>query len=656
MHRRLAPLPLPTHRALTPSLALALALALLTVRAASAAPVAVTVDPSLDRHAINPLVYGVNFGDAQEFGDLPYPSRRWGGNSTTRYSWTLDTHNTGADWFYMNIPSSIADPGTLPDGSSADLFIDETRAAGSEVVLTVPLIGWVPKTRAKSWGFSVARYGAQTSTECTASGGAFWCMADAGGGVRSSDGQPITGNDPHDTSVEVGPDFVAGWRAHLAARYGTAAAGGVRYLALDNEPALWNSTHRDVHPLPLTYDELWQRTLDHAGRLKQDDPALRVMGPVSWGWCEYFHSAADGCTPGADQAAHGGLPLIEWYLAQNAAHQAATGTRLVDVLDIHYYPQDGSALNDDESATLAARRLRELKSLYDPAYVDESWIGQPVNLIPRMKSLIAARCPGMGLAITEYNLGGDTGISSAIAQAEALAIFGREGVELATRWVAPAHGSRVQDAFRLYLDYDGAGTRVDGTSVRATTSSADRVGAYAVDDGPHGRLFVLLFNKSTVAETAHLTVADGVGSTIALHRFTAGTALAPAGSATLTSGAVDLTLPARSATLAVVSRPVTAVPPTAGGAGVRLRGYPNPFRAATALAFELPAAGPARLAVYDASGRRVRTLLDGESSAGPHEVAWDGTDDAGRTVPPGVFVSRLVAGDRVESRWLVRLR
>ena len=249
--------------------------------------------------------------------------------------------------------------------------------------------------------------------------------------------------------------------AHIAGRVGAAGAGGVRFFALDNEPDLWNSTHRDVHPAPLSYDEIWQRTVDYASAIKTQDPGALVTGPVPWGWCAYFWSALDGCGDGGpDLAGHGGVHYLEWYLQQAHDYETANGVRLVDYLDIHYYPQAGGvALSDDEG--VAAVRLRSLKSLYDPDYVDESWIGSccgaAVDLIPRMKGWIAARYPGTKLAITEYNWGGDTGISSALAQAEALAIFGREGVDLATRWVAPAPGSRVEDAFRLYLDYDGAG-------------------------------------------------------------------------------------------------------------------------------------------------------------------------------------------------------
>src|SRR6185436_3015991 len=107
--------------------------------------------------------------------------------------------------------------GALPNGSAADRFIDETRAAGGEPLITVPLIGWTPIDRQRRWGFSVARYGAQQQTECTVTGGASWCQPDAGNGIRPN-GTPVTGNDPHDTSREIGPDFVTGWLDHIAPR------------------------------------------------------------------------------------------------------------------------------------------------------------------------------------------------------------------------------------------------------------------------------------------------------------------------------------------------------------------------------------------------------------------------------------------------------
>jgi hypothetical protein len=633
------------------------ALALAAIAPRAHAVVAVSVDVTLDRRAVNPLVYGVNFGTSAQFAALPYPLRRWGGNATTRYSWTQDARNSGSDWYFITTPSNHPNPALLPHGSEADLFVGETRAAGADVIVTVPTIGWSPKDRVKRWGFSVAQYGAQTGSECTGSGGAWWCQPDAGNGELAGGGF-VTGNDPADTSVPIGPSYAGDWVTHLTGAFGTADAGGVRYYALDNETALWNHTHRDVHPDPVTYDELWTRTQDYAAAVKARDAGAKVLGPVVWGWCEYFWSAADGCSNGPDRAAHGGLGLLEWYLAQVEAHRVATGTRLVDYLDIHYYPQAGTALNDDESAPAAAKRLRTVRSLYDAAYVDESWIGQAVRLIPRMRSLIDARCPGTGLAITEYNFGGDTGISSALAQAEALAVFGREGVDLATRWVAPQAGSRCEDAFRMYLNYDGAGARVLGTSVRATSSKPDSVGAYAIE-AADGRVQLLLFNKHTTG----VTVPVGLGGTapreLALYRFTAASAWGAAGSATAPAGSVTLALPARSATLAVVSSPTTAAgdPATGSLARLALRFGPNPARAgaAGAIDFTLPRAGRVAIALYDVGGRRLRAWPALECAAGPERVDWDGRDERGLPLPAGNYLLRVSALGQVQTARVVRL-
>lgn len=506
-------------------------------------PVAVAVDPGADVRPVNPWIFGVSFGSHEDAADLPWPLDRWGGNSTTRYSWQHDIGNRASDWFFYNIENAHPDPPSLPAGSAADRFVAAARAAGGEPLVTVPLIGWTPTDRVRRWGFSVALYGPQQETECTATGFPSWCQPDAGNGVRP-DGTPVTGNDPHDTSREIGPAFVTGWLAHLASR----PAGPVRLLALDNEPMLWNSTHRDVHPEPVTYDELWQRTLAYAAAIKAHDPQTVLFGPVLWGWCAYFHSAADGCTPGPDQAAHGGMPFLPWYLAQVRDHELADGVRLVDLVDVHYYPQAaGVALSDDESPATAARRLRSLKGLYDPSYVDESWIGEPVRLIPRLREWIDAQLPGAGIAITEYNWGGDDGPSSALAHAEALAIFAREGVTAANRWVAPAAGSRVEDSFRLYLDYDGLGGRIAGDAVRALSSDVDGVGAYAIR---HGRtLFLLLFQKGTAEREVGVTVGTGLEGPGALWRFTPAARLAPAGEVATGPGGLALALPARSATL-----------------------------------------------------------------------------------------------------------
>ena len=519
--------------------------------------VAVAVDPGLDRWPISALAYGVNFASDEQLADVGYPLNRWGGNRSTRYNWQLDVDNSAFDWFYQNYTGS-GDPGQLPATSGADQFVLGARAAGAQAILTVPTIGRTSgPDRQRRWAFSVAEYGPQLQTECTYFPPPYpdWCQPDAGNGLCSSgpncSGGRIVGNDPNDVSVPISPDFVGDWIDFVGSRVGPAAQGGVAFVALDNEPMLWNSTHADVHPAPASYDEVWTRGRDVALEVKSRDPQVKILGPDTWGYCDLFTSAVDApgdCTDGPDRQAHGGTPFVQWYLQQVCAYQQQFGVRLVDYVDVHYYPQSGEAFGDESYAGI---RLQSIRELYDPTYVSQSWIGATVRLLPRLREWVAAACPGTKLAVTEYAWGADSAPSGALAQAEVLAIFGRERVVLGTRWVVPESGSKTEEAFRLFLDYDGAGHGILGDNVRATTSDLPAVGAYAVR-GATDQLFVLLFNKDDEPRTTNVAVAAPVDGTASLWRFTATTPLGPAGTLPVAGGAFSAVLPARSATVAVV--------------------------------------------------------------------------------------------------------
>ncbi len=84
--------------------------------------------------------------------------------------------------------------------------------------------------------------------------------------------------------------------------------------------------------------------------------------------------------------------------------------------------------------------------------------------------------------------------------------------------------------------------------------------------------------------------------------------------------------------------------------------HPNPFNPTTSLRYRLPAAGWARLAVYDAAGRLVRVLVDGAQTAGEHQVSWDGRDADGRELPSGLYLCDLQADGQSVVRKLLLAR
>ncbi|MBK6728338.1 MAG: glycoside hydrolase family 44 protein [Xanthomonadales bacterium] len=550
----------------------------------AASPLSVSVNLSGPRRAIRPEIYGVNFGDDAQHVDLRYPLRRSGGNSTTRYNWQSDSHNTAFDWFWQNIADGSGSG--LPGNSTLNEFVATTRANGGQAIVSIPTIGLKPiGDRIKRWSFSIAKYGPQDQNECSYFGGSppGWCSADAGNGecqnVVNNTGYCVNGliinNDIADTSVPLTNTEIGNWITHLATRPGAADAGVVRWYALDNEPMLWNSTHRDVHPVPPTYDEVWTRGRDVALAIKQADPAAKVLGPVTWGWCDLFSSAADAaggvsCIDGPDRQAHGGLPFVEWYVKQVCDYATAHGgLRLVDALDVHFYPQGNvtglGGSSDSELPADSARRLRSLRELYDPAYTSESWVDDEVRLIPRLREWIDARCPGLDIALTEYKWGPDEGPSGALAQAEALAIFGREGVDVATRWVAPETGSLSEDAFRMFLDYDGANTRVLGDSIPATASNGTELGAYAIDQ-PGQALRIVLINRATAPRDISINLSGTMSGNWQLYRFDAFQRFAQAGNGSINGTTLTLTsVPGRSANLLVLPASTTSTAVFADG-------------------------------------------------------------------------------------------
>ncbi len=522
--------------------------------------VSINVDATANRHPISPEIYGVAFATATQLMDLNVSLNRNGGNATSRYNWQLDASNRGSDWYFESVPQSAGTP-----GQSADDFFATTRNAGAQPMLTVPIMGWVAKlglARTKLSSFSILKYGPQLANDCQ------W-FADAGNGVRL-DNSAITGNEPLDANQPADPPFQQGWVSHLVSKWGTANQGGLRYYTLDNEPSLWQLTHRDVHPTGATMDEVRDRMISYGAAVKAVDPGALLVGPEEWGWSGYFFSGYDqqyaqqnGYPPPSalpDRSAHGGWDYLPWLLDQLRSEAQRTGQRTLDVLSVHYYPQGGEYSNDTTS-TLQLKRNRSTRSMWDPNYVDESWINTPVQLIPRLRGWVNTYYPGTRIAITEYSWGAEGHINGATAQADLLGIFGREGLDLASRWTTPDASTPTYKAIKLYRNYDGQRSTFGDVSVLAQAPDPDTVSAFAAVRSSDGALTVMVVGKF-LSGSAALTV-DLAGFAPAgkaqVWQLTAANTLTRLTDVSLSGTRLTATVPASSITLFVVPRAATAL-------------------------------------------------------------------------------------------------
>ncbi len=492
---------------------------------------ALTVDAGNETHAISPYIYGMNAyllnattADSTAAKNANITIDRWGGDSTSRYNYMLDVTNAAADWYFENGDGTGGDGAAPVNGQKAfDALVMSNNSLGIKTLGTVPVQGWVAKDNS-SCGFPAATYPSQYS---------FDPYNAACGDGEYPDQSFITGNAPTVTSTAVGPSWSGNWVTYLVGKFGTAANGGVAIYDLDNEPSWWDATQRDVHPAPFTYDEVTNNGIATAQAIKTADPTAEVSGPVMDFWWDYFYSKKDvesGWDTGApcyepwsnpiDREAHNGIPLIEYYLQQFAAYDTKNNVRLLDYLDLHTYfaaEYNGNSVALTTAGDTGAQqaRLNSTRALWDPTYTDPNFQQpnyttdpnytsscstplQAPQVIPMMKTWVANDYPGTKLAIDEYNWGGLESINGALAQADILGIFGREGLDLGTFWPTTNPSQQIPGmmAFAVYRNYDGANSTFGNMALASTSANQAVLSVYGALRTADNTVTVVVINKT----------------------------------------------------------------------------------------------------------------------------------------------------------------
>jgi hypothetical protein len=436
-------------------------------------PGKLTVDCRGKALRVSPLIYGLA-SDSKGAGET---ALRFGGNRMTRFNWELHSLNTGSDWFFENVAES----------SGPFSWLQSTAKSGKKTSIVVPTIGWVAKD-GTSVGFPSARFGRQRAHDP---------KRDEAGDGHKPDGTPIDPGPPAQTSVAAPPQLIRSWIERVKKQDAAAGSRSVDIYILDNEPDLWHVTHRDVHPEPVTYDELLDRSIRYGTAIREADPDALIAGPASWGWPGYFYSAKDATAPRwqayPDRKSHGDKPLLAWYLERLAEHERRTGVRVLDVLDVHYYPQaPGICQQARTDAEGSALRLRSTRSLWDPSYEDESWVDDRVRLLPRLQEWVDGNYPGRKLQLGEWSFCAEEHISGGLAIAEALGRFAQNGLFAAFFWGNVSPGTPAFWAYRAYRDFDGHGSSFLDWSL--STQGGENTSFFASRDESGSRLVAIAIN------------------------------------------------------------------------------------------------------------------------------------------------------------------
>ncbi len=580
--------------------------------------------PSENPHTISPYVYGMNaylLDSASEKVANP-GLLRWGGDDTSRYNYQNNMTNSASDYYFENFSGAASQFPNSGSSTNFTQFFPATDTAGAAALGTVPVNGWVANSTQFACSFTQSQFPNQQSFEGGCGNGVLTSGTDLNGNSGTSPTQipditsistppPCTATSTTDptcnpipnpgsvTSTWADGTWSGGWVNSIVTNssYGNGASGkGVAIWDLDNEPTWWDAVHRDVHPVAFAYDEVTNNGIGTALAIKTADPTAFVSGPVIDYWFAYFYSKKDiesGWSSGpcyspwsdpTDREAHGGVPMIEYYLQQFAKYSSASyyNTRLLDYVDIHgYFAPD---FNGDSVAFTTAgdtqeqqARMNGTRVYWDPTYTDPNYPqpnyitdsnyttscsppAQAPQLIPMLQKWVANDYPGTLTAIDEYNFGGLESINGAVVEADILGIFGRQGLNMGAFWPTTNYSQQGPGnyAFAMYRNYDLAndGATFGDTYLYATSTSSgadaeNQLAVYGAQRSKDGAITVMVINKTYGSLTSTISLENfsaASGTNASVYQYSS------AGLTTITQpGAVSVTPPLGSSTTSTIS-------------------------------------------------------------------------------------------------------
>ena len=442
----------------------------------------IRIDASAGVRNISPFIYGKN-NSLSDDPSRPLPEAEWqrlrdlgitlfrenGGNNSSRYNWRkkLGSH---PDW-YNNVYEHDW------DFEAASL---QENIPGAQGFWAFQLIGKAAKTRSANfndWDYNRASYWEGVRQNLCGGG-----TVNPGGGSEAlveGDTSLYLENWPADSTIAI-----------LDHWFGEGGLGldpdRILYWNMDNEPEIWSGTHDDIWPEQPPAEELVRRYIEVAKKARIAFPGIKLAGPVTaneWQWYNY---------PGGKITYEGrNHPFLEYFIRRVAEEEAASGMKLLDVLDIHFYPTD----TDPQDIVQLHRVYFDREYDYPKANGVKNITGSWDNSVT--KEYIFGRCGdwleqymgaghGVTFGVSETGITSDDPGIVASWYASTLGEFARRGVELFTPWDWKKGMDEVINLFTrfghpLYLE--------------ATSSEEEYVSAYPMISEAGDSLTVFIVNR-----------------------------------------------------------------------------------------------------------------------------------------------------------------
>ena len=590
----------------------------------------ITVTDSLQ--PISPLIYGTN---QLLSGNEGWTARRQGGNRMTGYNWENNASNAGNDYYhqsdnYLVDASGISQSNANVPGIVTTTFHDQSITLGTYSLVTLQMAGYVSKDKS----------GIVSQAETAPS--PRWTE------VKFEKGSAFSLKpDTSDNYV-----YMDEYVNFLVNKYGSAnTTTGIRGYSLDNETSLWPSTHPRIHPSATTCKEIIQRSIALSRAVKKVDPAAEIFGPAAYGFAEYtgYQGAPDWDSVSKGQTY---TWFIDYYLDKMKQAEVAGGKRLMDVLDVHWYPEAiGDHRITDNTATTQGDKLARVqapRTLWDGTYTENSWIGQygkaHLPLIPNLLKSINQYYPGTKLAFTEFTYGGEDDISGAIAIADVLGIFAKYGVYFASFWEVGSPSAFVSAAYKVYRNYDGSHSAFADLYAPCQTSDSINCSIYASYKAATNEIHLIVINKNlTQSITGNFNISSRYalvgGKVWRLLRYSS-QVLSLDDISDFTDHSFSYSLPGGSVTHFVLQTANTANVPSDGSVpeGYYLRAFPNPFNPNCKIEYSVQDDSNSRIDIISVTGELVKSY---HNLAHQGSITWDASNQTDQKVSSGWYVAVL---------------